>query len=198
MIWVFRCAENPGKVWMLYATNAMKHWAICVFILASTSAFCADGPLPEGKGKDVVLNACSSCHSVDRIAALRLSEEGWRNTLRQMIENGASLNPDDINPILAYLVANFGGPVVASNTAVVPAPASIPAAVVPDKVATAAMVRMQVHAWRACGSTSAKKLSSPRLTERRSFPETRPIAKWCNEYSPLTDASCLRSPRTKS
>ena len=115
-------------MWMLYATNAMKHWAICVFVLAATSAFCADGPLPEGKGKDVVVNACSSCHTVDRIAALRLSEEGWRSTLRQMIENGASLNPDDINPILAYLVANFGAPAVGNTAAVVPTPASIPAA----------------------------------------------------------------------
>ncbi len=77
---------------MLYATNAMKHWAICVFFLAAAAAFCADAPLPEGKGKDVVVNACTSCHSADRITALRLSEEGWRSTIRQMIENGASLN----------------------------------------------------------------------------------------------------------
>ena len=92
---------------MLYATSAMKHWAICGFLLVARTAFCADGPLPEGKGKDVVVNACSSCHTLDRIAALRLSEEGWRNTLRQMIENGASLNPADVNPIIAYLVANW-------------------------------------------------------------------------------------------
>ena len=110
---------------MLYATNAMKHWAICGFVLAATTAFCADGPLPEGKGKDVVVSACSSCHTVDRIAALRLSEEGWRNTLRQMIENGASLNPDDINPILAYLVANFGAPAAGTTAAVVLTPASV-------------------------------------------------------------------------
>ena len=124
---------------MLYATNAMKHWAICVFVLAATTAFSADGPLPEGKGKDVVVNACSSCHSVDRIAALRLSEEGWRNTLRQMIENGASLNPDDINPIVAYLVANFGAPATGNTAAVVPTPASVPAAVVTNKAAVASI-----------------------------------------------------------
>ena len=106
---------------MLYATNAMKHWAICAFALVAGAAFGADAALPDGKGKDVVLSACSSCHSVDRIAALRLSEEGWRNTLRQMIENGASLNPDDINPIIAYLVANFGAPVAGTTAPVAPA-----------------------------------------------------------------------------
>ncbi len=124
---------------MLYATNAMKQWAICVFVLMAGSAFCADGPLPDGKGKDVVVAACSSCHSLDRITALKLSEEGWRNTLRQMIENGASLNPDDINPIIAYLVANFGAPDAANPAAVVAAPAIIPAAPVTDKAAVASV-----------------------------------------------------------
>src|ERR1019366_3225654 len=121
---------------MLYATNAMKHWAICAFVLMSGTAFCADGVLPDGKGKDVVVNACSPCHSLDRITALKLSEEGWRNTLRQMIENGASFNPEDINPIVAYLVANFGAP-AAGNAAAVLSPASIPAAPAPDKAAIA-------------------------------------------------------------
>jgi len=117
----------------------MKHWAICVFVLVAPSAFCADGTLPEGKGKDVVVNACSSCHSLDRVTALRLSEEGWRNTLRQMIENGASLNPEDINPIVGYLVANFGAP-GADNPAAAspeshPAPAGLDRA--PAKTAVA-------------------------------------------------------------
>lgn len=113
---------------MLYATSAMKHWAICVFVGMAATAFCADGVLPDGKGKDAVVSACSTCHSLDRITELKLSEEGWRNTLRQMIENGASLNPDDINPIVAYLVANFGAPAAGNTAAVVAAPASIPAA----------------------------------------------------------------------
>jgi hypothetical protein len=124
---------------MLYATNAMKHWAICAFVVAATSAFCADGALPEGKGKDVVVNACSACHSLDRVTALRLSEEGWRNTLRQMIENGASLNPEDINPIIAYLVANFGAPAAGNTAAAVAAPASIPASARSDKAVVASI-----------------------------------------------------------
>jgi cytochrome c553 len=116
----------------------MKYWAVCAFFLAATNAVCADGALPDGRGKDAVVNACSSCHSLDRITALKLSEDGWRNTLRQMIENGASLNPDDMNPILAYLVANFGAPAASatSNTAaVVPAPASA----APDQPAAASV-----------------------------------------------------------
>jgi cytochrome c553 len=120
-------------------TNAMKHWALCIFICMAGTAFGADASLPDGKGKDVVVNACSSCHSLDRITALRLSEEGWRNTLRQMTENGASLNPEDINPILAYLVANFGAPATGNAAAAVPAPATIPAPVAKEKAAVASV-----------------------------------------------------------
>src|SRR6185503_20977748 len=75
----------------------------------------------------------------DRITALRLSEEGWRNTLRQMTENGASLNPEDINPILAYLVANFGAPAAGSTAAAVAAPATNPAPLATEKATVASV-----------------------------------------------------------
>ncbi|MEO8051543.1 MAG: DUF1549 domain-containing protein, partial [Acidobacteriota bacterium] len=83
------------------------------------------------------MTACSSCHSLDRITALRLTEEGWRNTMRQMIENGASLNAEDIQPIVAYLVANFGAPAAGSTASVVQPAASTPAAAFADKAAVA-------------------------------------------------------------
>ena len=117
----------------------MKYWAIFIFVLMAGTALRADTLLPDGKGKDVVVSACSSCHSLDRITALKLSEEGWRNTLRQMIENGASLNPEDINPIVGYLVANFGAP-AAGNPAVVPSSVSSPVATAPDKAPDKAVV----------------------------------------------------------
>ena len=124
---------------MLYATSAMKHWAISAFVLMAPTALCADGPLPDGKGKDVVVSACSSCHSLDRITALKLSEEGWRNTLRQMIENGASINAEDISPIIAYLVANFGATASGNTAAAVPSSATIPAPRLTDKAAVASV-----------------------------------------------------------
>ena len=84
---------------------------LCVLVaILCGKAIAADAALPEGKGKEVVESACSSCHGLERITALKLTEEGWRSTIRQMVENGASLNSDDINPIVSYLVANFGAP----------------------------------------------------------------------------------------
>ncbi len=68
----------------------------------------AHSDLPEGKGKDTVENTCTDCHSLERIKAQHMNEEGWNGTVREMIENGASINPDDIRIIVNYLTKNFG------------------------------------------------------------------------------------------
>jgi len=81
-------------------------------LLCTFSAIAAD--LPEGAGKDVVVSACTTCHTADRIVALKLTEAGWRIAVRQMIEEGASFNPGDIEPIIAYLVKNLGATAASS------------------------------------------------------------------------------------
>ncbi len=77
-----------------------------LLILISSGGFASD--LPEGKGKDVVADTCTECHSLRRIKAQRLDEEGWKNILREMTENGAAIEPDDRATILGYLTKNFG------------------------------------------------------------------------------------------
>ena len=67
-------------------------------LLMAFSAVAAE--LPEGPGRDIVQSACTTCHTVDRIVALKLTQEGWRNTVRQMIEEGAAFNPADVEPIV--------------------------------------------------------------------------------------------------
>jgi competence ComEA-like helix-hairpin-helix protein len=77
-----------------------------LFVLISSAGVASD--LPEGKGKDVVADTCSECHSVRRIEAQRLDEEGWKNILREMTENGASIEQDDRATIVEYLTRYFG------------------------------------------------------------------------------------------
>lgn len=76
-------------------------------LVAAVSAL-ADSDLPEGKGKDAIENTCDECHSLQRIKAQRRNEEGWNAIIREMIENGASINPGDIKVIVDYLAKNFG------------------------------------------------------------------------------------------
>jgi competence ComEA-like helix-hairpin-helix protein len=77
------------------------------FLLISL-ATADDSGLPDGKGKDVVESACSDCHSLERIKAQRLNEEGWNSVIHEMLENGAPINANDMRVIVSYLAKNFG------------------------------------------------------------------------------------------
>jgi competence ComEA-like helix-hairpin-helix protein len=83
-------------------------FALLFAVLALSCPAAADSDLPEGKGKEAVQNNCTDCHSTERIKAQRLDEEGWDGILREMMETGASVNPDDIRVIVEYLAKNFG------------------------------------------------------------------------------------------
>src|SRR5258705_13601211 len=89
----------------------MKSQFACLLslsLLISSFAAGQDSELPEGKGRDAVENTCLDCHSVQRIKAQHLDEDGWSSTVRQMIENGAAINSDDVKVIVDYLTKNFG------------------------------------------------------------------------------------------
>lgn len=83
---------------------------------AATLARSQTAVLPDGKGRDKVENACTVCHDAARIMAQHLTLDQWRSEVRTMVENGASLNPDEWEPVVAYLTKNFG-PQINVNTA---------------------------------------------------------------------------------
>ena len=65
------------------------------------------GPLPEGPGKDVVLNICTQCHDLQRVRNEKLSPEGWAEILQTMLNEGAPLSDKDFETVLRYLAKNF-------------------------------------------------------------------------------------------
>lgn len=87
-----------------------KRLLVSCFLLVSiaAAATAVDSDLPEGKGKDIVEDTCTECHSLHRIKIQLLDEEGWNNILREMVENGAAIDPDDRKTIVEYLAKNFG------------------------------------------------------------------------------------------
>ena len=68
----------------------------------------AYGPMPDGPGKDIVLNTCTMCHDLGRIRLGRRSPEEWEETLVSMLNEGAPLSDENFPVILAYLSKNFG------------------------------------------------------------------------------------------
>jgi competence protein ComEA len=79
-----------------------------MILAAAGWALADDVVLPDGKGREAVENACTVCHTAERIARQTLTVDQWRSEVRTMVENGASLNPNEWEPVVAYLVKNFG------------------------------------------------------------------------------------------
>ena len=63
----------------------MKTFAVALFIVVSTahSTFAQD-TLPEGPGKAQVLQLCSACHEAAKATSVKLTREGWVETLDRM------------------------------------------------------------------------------------------------------------------
>ena len=68
----------------------------------------AHGPLPDGPGKEIVLNICTQCHDLQRVRRQRTNAEGWGETLDAMLNEGAPLSEQDLPVVLRYLARNFG------------------------------------------------------------------------------------------
>jgi len=66
------------------------------------------GPVPEGPGKQILLNICTMCHDLGRIRLGRRSPEEWEETLISMLNEGAPLSDEAFPVIHAYLSKNFG------------------------------------------------------------------------------------------
>jgi len=66
-----------------------------------------NGPLPEGPGKDVLLNICTRCHDLQRVRRERNTAEGWLEILDAMLNEGAPLPEKDLPVLLRYLARNF-------------------------------------------------------------------------------------------
>ena len=68
------------------------------------------GPVPDGPGKDILLNTCTVCHDLGRIKTARRSAEEWEETLNSMLNEGAPLSDEQFPVIHRYLSRHFGVP----------------------------------------------------------------------------------------
>ncbi len=86
---------------------------------AAWLALCLAGPLrpaaaqspvvlPEGPGREVVLRACSQCHSLENVLRSRLTRRQWEARIDEMLGRGAKLTDEEIDLVAEYLSVNFG------------------------------------------------------------------------------------------
>ena len=78
-------------------------------LIASSHGASAQAQLPEGPGKDAVVRMCGTCHPVERAASVRLTREGWQDTIGKMMTLGAKGSDEDMKAVLEYLVHALQG-----------------------------------------------------------------------------------------
>src|SRR5260370_13892748 len=64
--------------------------------------------LPPGEGRDIVATACTQCHGLTTIMAIRDGSGGWRQFVNYMIMKGAQVSDREADTVVQYLTANFG------------------------------------------------------------------------------------------
>lgn len=69
--------------------------------------------LTPGKGAELATARCVICHDAQHITRTKLSRGEWEFNIKNMIERGAPIAPNEISPILEYLSTYYNRDVAA-------------------------------------------------------------------------------------
>jgi hypothetical protein len=80
---------------------------ILLCAVSLSAAFSSREPAND-KARQLVLEACTACHTLDRVRSQRLTREEWRQTIAGMLSEGVPLTDDEVTLVVDYLARNFG------------------------------------------------------------------------------------------
>jgi type II secretory pathway component PulK len=96
----------------------MRTFILVVASMAALAPLCAQSEkakdegwsdlLPPGEARQSVLESCSSCHNLKVVVLARKNRSEWAKAINDMIQRGAQLFPEEIEPITNYLVKVCG------------------------------------------------------------------------------------------
>jgi hypothetical protein len=64
--------------------------------------------LEPGPGSDVVMHACTNCHSIDNVLQVRKTRADWDTTVHLMVNYGMQMSDGDMKITIDYLSAHYG------------------------------------------------------------------------------------------
>jgi competence protein ComEA len=85
---------------------------LAIAVLSSAQAASAQDIFPDGPGKKETLQVCSACHEAAKATSVKLTREGWAETIDRMKAFGASGSDEEFAAVLEYLSTNFKGDTV--------------------------------------------------------------------------------------
>ena len=66
-----------------------------------------DDLLPPGPARESVTTTCITCHGLKTVVLGRKSQPEWAKAVNDMIQRGAPVFPDEIEPMVQYLSKSF-------------------------------------------------------------------------------------------
>ena len=91
---------------MTRTRDLFRFMAPLALLCTSAPAVHAQG-LPPGDGIEIIAVSCTQCHSLDRLAKVRLTAAEWENALYDMMARGAIVEADDLATVRKYLANNL-------------------------------------------------------------------------------------------
>ena len=94
----------------------MRRVLVAALLMAGSSVFTTVSAQEEaepartltpGKGVDLTTARCVICHDAQHITRTKLSRGEWEFNIKNMIERGAPIAPNEIAPILEYLATYY-------------------------------------------------------------------------------------------
>ena len=79
--------------------------------MAAATAFASGDSTAEArhqKARSLFLDACTACHTIDRIEVQHLTQEQWRGVIAGMLSEGVPLTEEETTLLVEYLAENFG------------------------------------------------------------------------------------------
>jgi competence protein ComEA len=120
--------------------------AVSVVGLLLAAAVVAQVQLPDAPGKDETVRMCGTCHEVERATSVRLSREGWQDTIAKMVDLGAKASDEERATVLNYLAEHFKGEA--------PRPLNLNTATAIELESIVGLLRKESAAWIAYRKTS--------------------------------------------
>ena len=88
----------------------MSSRILCTLLMAGTvfAAGESQSAARREKARTLFLDACTACHTLERVRNQRLGREEWRHLIAGMLSEGVPLTDDEISLLVEYLAENFG------------------------------------------------------------------------------------------
>jgi cytochrome c5 len=79
-----------------------------LLVCALAAVAVVSGQATDDKGEQIQNASCLGCHDLRPIQTQALDKDGWTKVVASMVDKGAEVKPDELAPLVDFLVKNHG------------------------------------------------------------------------------------------